>query len=269
MKTNRKTFVTLLLATFVAVSGTMAKGPLFRWTILVVDAAGKPVQGALTTLADESDAGHAASEAAHTRVRGSTDTQGKFTGEIETADPQRVYFSVERNGYMPKKLSPTGKPMVQNGRWEPWAQTVKVVLIRIPSADPDNDPNKEPPSFPTGLRVTRATTNSIALKWNAPKVNRKISGYVIYRDGQPVETKEPIRGTTFTDTNLPDGEEFEYNVRAFDFSGNLSHLSDPVMGKTLPGQADGAAPKQATQSIPWDRPENWEGKIPGKKTTPK
>lgn len=116
----------------------------------------------------------------------------------------------------------------------------EIALGRDPKV---SSPDTQPPTAPANLIPGTVTTGSVTLSWQPATDDLKVSGYIVYRDGQPIDTDQPIRGTTFTDTNLPDGEEFEYSVRAFDFAGNLSHLSDPVMGKTLPAEADVAQPK--------------------------
>lgn len=134
---------------------------------------------------------------------------------------------------------------------------------KVPNLD------KVSPTAPTGLRVVKAKSDSISLAWKAAKDDLKVSGYLVYRDGQPIETKEPIRGTSFTDTNLPEDEEFTYEVRAFDFAANISPLSEPIPGKTLSIEISGQKPKQSTESIPWDRPADWKREIPDKKTKTK
>ena len=98
--------------------------------------------------------------------------------------------------------------------------------------------NKDSPPAPTGLRIVKVTGDSVSLYWVAPKAKAKISGYLVYRDGQPIDTEEPIRGTKFQDTNLPDGEEFTYQVCAFDFAGNISPLSAEVSATTVAADSD-------------------------------
>jgi hypothetical protein len=85
-------------------------------------------------------------------------------------------------------------------------------------------PDTHPPTTPGNLATGAVTTDSVTLSWSPATDDLKVAGYLVYRDGQPVDTDLPIRGTTFTDTNLPDGEEFTYQVRAFDMAGNLSPL---------------------------------------------
>ncbi len=99
-------------------------------------------------------------------------------------------------------------------------------------------PDTQPPTTPAGLTNFAATNDSVTLSWQPATDDLKVSGYVVYRDGQPIDTDLPIRDTTFTDTNLPDGEEFTYQVRAFDFAGNLSPLGSEVSVTTIPADTD-------------------------------
>lgn len=100
------------------------------------------------------------------------------------------------------------------------------------------NPDTQPPTAPTGLAKGSVSTDSVTLSWQAASDDLKVSGYLVYRDGQPVETEQPIRGTTFTDTNLPDGEEFTYQVRAFDFAGNLSPMGEEIFVTTVAADTD-------------------------------
>lgn len=100
------------------------------------------------------------------------------------------------------------------------------------------NPDTQPPSAPAGLSKGAVSTDSVTLSWQAASDDLKVSGYIVYRDGQPIETEQPIRGTTFTDTNLPDGEEFTYQVRAFDFAGNLSPMGEEMFVTTVAADTD-------------------------------
>ena len=113
-------------------------------------------------------------------------------------------------------------------------------------------PDTQPPTTPANLTNGAVTSDSIALSWQPASDDLKVSGYLVYRDGQPIATDQPIRGITFTDTNLPDGEEFTYQVRAFDFAGNLSPLGEEVSVTTTPADADHD-----------DLPDEWERKYFG------
>lgn len=100
------------------------------------------------------------------------------------------------------------------------------------------NPDTVPPTAPAALTKGSVSTDSVTLSWQAASDDLKVSGYLVYRDGQPIETEQPIRGTTFTDTNLPDGEEFTYQVRAFDFAGNLSPLGEEIFVATAAADTD-------------------------------
>lgn len=100
------------------------------------------------------------------------------------------------------------------------------------------NPDTQPPTAPVGLAKGAVSTDSVTLSWQAASDDLKVSGYLIYRDGQPIDTEQPIRGTTFTDTNLPDGEEFTYQVRAFDFAGNLSPMGEEIFVTTVAADTD-------------------------------
>lgn len=100
------------------------------------------------------------------------------------------------------------------------------------------NPDTQPPTAPVGLTKGSVSTDSVTLSWQAASDDLKVSGYIVYRDGQPIETELPIRETTYTDTNLPDGEEFTYQVRAFDFAGNLSPMGEEVFVTTVAADTD-------------------------------
>ena len=115
-----------------------------------------------------------------------------------------------------------------------------------------SNPDTQPPTAPASLAPGVVTTGSVTLSWQPATDNLKVSGYIVYRDGQPIDTDQPIRGTTFTDTNLPDGEEFTYQVRSFDMAGNLSPLGAEVPVTTVAADTDGDG-----------LPDEWEQKYFG------
>lgn len=100
------------------------------------------------------------------------------------------------------------------------------------------NPDTQPPTAPTGLTQGAVSSDRVTLSWQPATDNLKVSGYLVYRDGQPIETDVPIRETTYTDTNLPDGEEFTYQVRSFDFAGNLSPLGPEILVTTVAADSD-------------------------------
>lgn len=101
-----------------------------------------------------------------------------------------------------------------------------------------SSPDTQPPTVPAGLTKDAVTTDSVTLSWQPATDDLKVSGYIVYRDGQPIDTPQPVREANFTDTNLPDGEEFTYQVRAFDFAGNLSPPGQEIAVTTVAQDTD-------------------------------
>lgn len=95
----------------------------------------------------------------------------------------------------------------------------------------------EPPTDPTGLTVTRTTTDQIALGWSAARDDTSVTGYQVLRDGEVVATTD---GTEFTDGPLVSGHGFDYAVRAVDAAGNLSNPSAAAPAATT-AEANAAA----------------------------
>jgi len=100
------------------------------------------------------------------------------------------------------------------------------------------NPDTIPPTPPAGLTAS-ATTDTVSLSWQPATDNLRVSGYLVYRNGQPLESAQPVRETRFSDPNLPDNETFGYQVRAFDFAGNLSAPSNRVTVRTRAVDTDG------------------------------
>jgi hypothetical protein len=88
----------------------------------------------------------------------------------------------------------------------------------------------EPPTNPTNLRVTGATSSSISLAWNASTDNIGVVGYRIYRNGTQVGTAS---GTTYNDTGLSGNTTYSYQVDAYDGKPNYSGKSNTVTGTTV------------------------------------
>jgi chitodextrinase len=76
-----------------------------------------------------------------------------------------------------------------------------------------------PPSNPTGLTMTGATTGSIALRWNASSDNVGVLGYDLFLNGSKIRTTS---GTNYTFSGLACGTTYALGVDAFDAAGNTS-----------------------------------------------
>ncbi|NDJ56283.1 chitinase [Enterobacteriaceae bacterium 4M9] len=86
------------------------------------------------------------------------------------------------------------------------------------------------PAAPTNLASSAQTQNSIALQWTHSATPVPAVRFMIYRDGQPVNS---TTATQFTDTNLPSDSAFEYAVSAVDAANNESARSAAIVVRTL------------------------------------
>lgn len=87
---------------------------------------------------------------------------------------------------------------------------------------PSSTPPGAPPTAPTGLRVTGASTTSVALAWNASTDDDGVAGYGLYRDGAAAGTSSTTSGTF---SGLACGRSYTLAVDAFDTAGNRSSRS--------------------------------------------
>ena len=94
-------------------------------------------------------------------------------------------------------------------------------------------PDTVPPSVPTGLVASGATTSSITLSWAAASDNVAVTGYDVLSSGAVVASSAD---TSATVTGLSAGTSYAFSVRAKDGAGNLSSASAQVTAST---QADG------------------------------
>ena len=105
------------------------------------------------------------------------------------------------------------------------------------STGPDNDP----PSTPTGLIATAASSSQISLTWNPSTDNVGVAEYDVFRCQGTTCDPNTLVGSSptpsFADTGLPASTNFSYTVLARDGSGNTSGESSPATARTLdPGQ---------------------------------
>jgi chitodextrinase len=98
-------------------------------------------------------------------------------------------------------------------------------------------PDTTPPSAPSNLAVSAATTTSLTLAWSASTDNVAVAGYDIYLAGSKVGS---TTSTTFTFTGLACGSSYTLGVLAFDAAGNPSSQSTitsataPCTGSSAP-----------------------------------
>ena len=107
-----------------------------------------------------------------------------------------------------------------NGVYSPLATSIKITTLG--TAD------TTPPSQPTGLAMTAATSSTISLQWSASTDNVGVTGYQVWLGNTAVK----VTGTSYTFTGLPASTSYNATVRAYDAAGNLSALATALAVKT-------------------------------------
>ena len=96
-----------------------------------------------------------------------------------------------------------------------------------------------PPTAPSNLTATPASSSQINLSWTASTDNVGVTSYLVERcTGTGCSTYTQIAApttTTFSDSSLAAGTAYGYRVRAIDAAGNLSSYSNTVTATTLAG----------------------------------
>jgi chitodextrinase len=105
----------------------------------------------------------------------------------------------------------------------------------------------QPPTAPTGLSATAASSSEINLVWVASTDNVGVTGYRIERcQGANCSSFAQIGTTTtatnFSDTGLSTSTSYSYRVRANDAAGNLSSYSGTSSATTLASGGDTQPP---------------------------
>jgi PKD repeat protein/glucose/arabinose dehydrogenase len=100
----------------------------------------------------------------------------------------------------------------------------------------------QPPTVPSNLTATAASSSQINLSWTASTDNVGVNGYRVERcQGAGCSNFAQVgtpAGTTFNNTGLTAGTSYSYRVRAADAAGNLSGYSNVASATT---QAAGSA----------------------------
>ena len=96
-----------------------------------------------------------------------------------------------------------------------------------------------PPTVPTGLTATAASSSQINLSWIASTDNVGVSGYNVFRGGNKIGTSP---GTSYQDSGLAASTSYTYNVSAFDAAANTSAQSSAASATTLSATSGGGIP---------------------------
>ncbi|MBR7837086.1 fibronectin type III domain-containing protein [Actinospica durhamensis] len=134
------------------------------------------------------------------------------------------------------------------------------------SASTTNGTDTTAPSAPANLAGSNVTGDSATLSWTQSSDDTGVAGYHVYRNGTLVGS------TTFanyTDIELAGATAYQYTVKAYDPSGNVSASSSPVnittgasLATTAPGAPTAlASPSQTGSAIDlsWTAPTSTGG----------
>ena len=100
-------------------------------------------------------------------------------------------------------------------------------------------PDTTPPTVPTGLTATPASSLQINLTWNVSTDNVGVTGYSVFRGGTKIGTSAT---TSYFDSGRTASTSYTYNVSAFDAAGNTSAQSSSASATTFPSSGGGGLP---------------------------
>lgn len=129
MKNGRLIVCSIVAVLGLAACQSIARDPLFKLTLKVVDDEGRPVAGAKARIGAERRPQGDESGGKGVFVEGLTEETGFFSGEVEAWNATRAGYRVEKEGYYGVWVSYYAKSPI-HGKWQPWNPTVEVVLKR-------------------------------------------------------------------------------------------------------------------------------------------
>lgn len=138
-------------------------------------------------------------------------TRQSVSGEISPSDTCTFTFNMT---FPNSGIQTTDWQMVRNDTT--WFGDVLTKTVNVLPSD------SQPPSTPANLRVTAATTQSIALAWDPSTDNKAVTGYRVYRNSDIINT---TTAATYTDTGLTANQSYSYRVQAYDAVPNYSAIS--------------------------------------------
>ncbi len=104
----------------------------------------------------------------------------------------------------------------------------------------------QPPSTPTSLTATPASSSQINLSWGPATDNVGVTGYDLYRNGAFLKN---VSGTSASDTGLAASTSYSYYLKARDAAGNASSSSATVTATTSGGTASCTGALDTTAEI--------------------
>src|SRR3954449_5059643 len=103
-----------------------------------------------------------------------------------------------------------------------------LLVLSLIASTPAGASDTTPPSTPKNLHVRSSSRSKIVIAWNASSDNRRVTAYIVVRDGAPLK-KIKARRTTYTDEAVRANHTYTYRVRARDRAGNRSKISRKVV----------------------------------------
>ena len=105
-------------------------------------------------------------------------------------------------------------------------------------------PDKTPPLTPAAPMAQGFSQTAATINWTPTTDNVGVAAYNIYRDNTLVGTVNSPQ--VFADLTLSAASTYNYRIQAFDASGNLSPMSEPLTVTTLsyPDKTPPSSPSQ-------------------------
>jgi len=178
-----------------------------------------------------------------------SETSIQVTWTASTDNVGVTGYKVFRNGAQVGTSATTSYP---DSGLSPW--TVYSYTVSAYDAAGNNSAQSSPaatartldstaPSVPTNVTATAETPKMVKVTWTASTDNVGITGYKIFRNGNPT----PIGTSTttdYTDTGCSPDTTYSYTVSAYDAAGNNSAQSSPAATAATMQAMDIAAAKQ-------------------------
>ena len=98
-------------------------------------------------------------------------------------------------------------------------------------------PDQTATTVPTNVTATVISSRTVQLSWSASTDNLAVTGYWVLRNGVKIAA---VSGTSYTDTGLDGGANYQYTVRSCDGTGNVSADSVAAAATTPPVPAAGS-----------------------------
>ena len=128
---------------------------------------------------------------------------------------------------------------------------IAVLLLTLYTGDFSAKANKKidtvPPTSPTNLTAFQIGDTSAVLTWTASYDAKGVASYLIYKNGINIASVKTI---AFTATGLSPSATYSFYIRAKDYSGNISPVSNTVTVTTLTPPVTSSAASFAISSMP-------------------